>query len=158
MTLRSGQLARDAGVHVETLRFYEKRGLLPVPPRRPSGYREYPHEAVALVRFIQRAQDLGFTLQEIKELLTLRKVARATCGDVVVLARQKVGQIDSKLRDLRSIKLALTRLLADCTGTGPITSCPIIEALTSAKTETTRRRPTSPHLPKEGRRGQRYRA
>ena len=131
MSLLRGQLAHEAGVNVETLRFYERRGLLPSPPRRPSGYREYPREAVDLVRFIQRAQALGFSLQEIRELLTLREVARATCGDVVVLAQRKVEHIDSKIHDLRSMKTALTKLLKDCTGTTPITRCPIIESLAS---------------------------
>src|SRR5262245_38352047 len=109
--LRTGELARLAQVKIDTLRFYERQGLLPVPPRRASGYREYPPEAVELVRFIQRAQELGFTLREIKELLTLRAVPQATCGDVVVLARRKVEEIDAKIGDLRAMRAALTRLL-----------------------------------------------
>jgi Hg(II)-responsive transcriptional regulator len=129
MALLRGQLAREAGVKVETLRFYERRGLLPPPPRRASGYREYPAEAIDLVRFIQRAQALGFSLREIKELLALREVPRATCGDVVLLARRKADEIDAKIRDLRSIHAALTRLLEDCSGMAPITRCPIIESL-----------------------------
>ena len=127
--LRTSDLARDAGVNVETLRFYERRGLLPPPPRRPSGYREYPPDAVDLVRFIQRAQALGFSLAEIKELLALREVPRATCGDVIVIARKKAEEIDAKIRDLHSMKVALVKLLKDCTGTAPITRCPIIESL-----------------------------
>lgn len=127
--LRSGELARRAGVGIETLRFYERQGLLPKPPQRASGYRDYPPEAVDLVRFIRRAQALGFTLKEVRELLALREVPRATCGDVVVLARHKVAEIDAKLADLRAMRAALTDLLKGCTGTAPIAGCPIIESL-----------------------------
>jgi Hg(II)-responsive transcriptional regulator len=127
--LRTGELARLAEVNVETLRFYERKGLLPVPPRRASGYREYPPETVELVRFIRRAQHLGFSLREIKELLTLREVPRATCGDVVVLAWRKIAEIDAKISDLQAMRAALTGLLEDCPGTAPIAQCPIIESL-----------------------------
>lgn len=129
MSLLRGQLAEEAGVNVETLRFYERRGLLPSPPRRPSGYREYPRESVDLVRFIQRAQSLGFSLQEIRELLTLREVPRATCGDVVRLAEHKVEEIESKIHSLQSMRSALRKLLKDCTGKAPVSRCPIIESL-----------------------------
>ena len=127
--LRSGELARLAKVNVETLRFYERQGLLAEPPRRASGYREYPAEAVSLVRFIKRAQELGFSLREIKELLALREVPRATCGDVVVLAQRKIEEIDTKINDLRAVRAALSKLLKGCTGIAPIAQCPIIEAL-----------------------------
>ncbi len=144
-SLRTAELARQAGVGVETLRFYERRGLLPVPPRRASGYRDYPPSAVGLVHFVKRAQALGFSLREIKELLTLREVARATCGDVVALARRKVEEIDAKLADLGAMRAALAGLLKGCTGTAPIARCPIIESLTreegcGACRPTTRRR------------------
>jgi Hg(II)-responsive transcriptional regulator len=128
-TLRSGELARLANMNVETLRFYERQGLLPKPPQRASGYRAYAPEAVSLVRFIKRAQVLGFALREIKELLALREVPRATCGDVVVLAQRKIDEIDAKINDLRGMRTALTKLLKGCTGTAPIAQCPIIEAL-----------------------------
>lgn len=128
-TLRSGELARHANVNVETLRFYERQGLLSKPPQRASGYREYPPEAVGLVQFIKRAQALGFSLREIKELLALREVPRATCGDVVVLAERKIEEIDAKIGDLRAMRAALGKLLKECTGTAPIAQCPIIESL-----------------------------
>jgi Hg(II)-responsive transcriptional regulator len=127
--LHTGELARQAGVNVETLRFYEREGLLAEPPRRPSGYREYPPEAVALVLFIQRAKQLGFSLKEVKELLALREVPRATCGDVVVIAERKVADIDAKISDLRAMRAALTKLLKECPGSAPIAQCPIIESL-----------------------------
>src|SRR5260370_42587738 len=110
-SLRSGELARRANVNVETLRFYERQGLLPKPPQRASGYREYSTEAVGLVQFIKRAQVLGFSLREVKELLALQEVPRATCGDVVVLAQHKIEEIDAKISDLRAMRAALTKLL-----------------------------------------------
>ena len=127
--LHTGELARQAGVNVETLRFYEREGLLAEPPRRPSGYRAYPPEAVDLVLFIQRAKQLGFSLKEVKELLALREVPRATCGDVVVIAERKVADIDAKISDLRAMRVALTKLLKECPGSAPIAQCPIIESL-----------------------------
>lgn len=131
--LRIGQLAHLAKVNVQTLRFYERKGLLPPPPRRLSGYREYPPETVGIVRFIQRAQELGFTLREIKELLDLRRVARSTCGDVVVVAQRKIEEIEKKIDDLRAMQTALTKLLAECSGDAPITQCPIIESLSGKR-------------------------
>jgi Hg(II)-responsive transcriptional regulator len=128
-TLHSGELARLANVNVETLRFYERQGLLSKPPQRASRYREYPPEAVGLVCFVKRAQALGFSLREIKELLALREVQRATCGQVQVLARRKIEEIDAKISDLRAMRAALTKLLNGCTGTAPIAQCPIIESL-----------------------------
>jgi len=127
--LRTGELARLAGVNVETLRFYERQGLLPPPPRRASDYREYPPEAAGLVRFIKRAQLLGFSLRQIKELLALREVPRASCGDVMVLAQNKIEEIDAKISDLRAMRSALAGLLKGCSGTAPIAECPIIESL-----------------------------
>ncbi len=130
--LRIGQLARLAQVNVQTLRFYERKGLLPKPPRGPSGYREYPPDTIGVVKFIKRAQELGFSLREIKELLTLRKVPRATCGDVVIVAQGKIDEIEKKINDLRAMQTALSKLLSECKGAAPITQCPIIEALASA--------------------------
>jgi MerR family copper efflux transcriptional regulator len=133
--LRIGQLARLAKVSVQTLRFYERKGLLSPPPRRPSGYREYPLETVETVRFIHRAQELGFTLREIKELLDLQKVPRSTCGDVVAVAQRKIQEIKEKISDLRAMQTALSKLLTQCKGDAPILQCPIITAL-AGKRET----------------------
>ncbi|MBI1914099.1 MAG: heavy metal-responsive transcriptional regulator [Planctomycetes bacterium] len=141
-SLRIGELARLANVNVQTLRFYERKGLLSAPPRRLSGYREYPPETVGIVRFIQRAQELGFSLREVKELLALQKVPRATCGDVVVLARHKMDEIDAKISDLRAMRTALASLLKDCTGTAPIAQCPILESLAGK----VKRRPPLPEV------------
>ena len=129
LTLRIGELARRAGVKIDTIRFYERQGILPEPPRRESGYREYPPETVGVIRFIKRAQELGFTLREAAELLELREVPRATCGDVLNRALTKIAQIDEKIRDLQAMRAALSQLMAACSGRGSVACCPIIESL-----------------------------
>jgi len=128
-SLTIGQLARAAGVGVETVRFYERGGLLPAPARRHSGYRQYPQDAVRRVRFIRRAKDLGFTLKEIGELLDLRVDRRRGCADVRALARAKIADVDAKMNDLARIRAALDRLARACRGTGPTSKCPILEAI-----------------------------
>jgi MerR family transcriptional regulator, copper efflux regulator len=128
-TLRSGELARLAQVSVETLRFYERQGLIATPPRRASGYREYPVEAVKRVRFIKKAQLLGFTLRETKELMTLWEATGVSCADMEVIARRKIEQIDAKIRDLRSMRKAVTDLIKECPVTPTNSGCPLIESL-----------------------------
>ncbi len=127
--LRTGQVAKAAGVNVETLRFYERRGILTEPRRRRSGYREYPPETVRIVRFIKRAQELGFTLAEIEELLALRDDDRRTCGEVREAATLKIGEIDEKMRRLRAMKRALTVLVESCVDEASTRECPILDAL-----------------------------
>lgn len=128
-SLRTAEVARRAGVNVETLRFYERTGILPQPPRRASGYREYPLETVRRVRFVKRAQELGFSLKEIKELLDLTTMPRAKSGRVRQLAQAKLTEIDHKIRDLEAMKRTLMDLLCACDGRQPVTACPIIESL-----------------------------
>lgn len=128
-SLSIGQLARAAEVGVETIRFYEREGLIAEPPRRHSGYREYPPEAVARVRFIRRAKELGFTLKEIAELLTLRVDPEKSCADVRALAKAKVADVEAKMRDLARIKAALEELARACRGKGPTSECPILDAI-----------------------------
>ena len=127
--LTIGTVARQAGVGVETIRFYERVGLIEDPPRRESGYRQYPEEAVARVRFVRRAKDLGFTLKEIKELLSLRASPKSRCVDVRMRAEAKIEDIERKVRALQGMKKALVKLTAACRGRGPVTKCPILEAL-----------------------------
>lgn len=127
--LRTGELAKRAGVNAETLRFYEKRGLLPVPPRRESGYREYPPNSVRLIRFIKRAQELGFSLGEIKDLLALRVRKGTSCSDVKGRTAEKLEEVRQKIADLKAIERALTKLTASCSGRGPLSECPILENL-----------------------------
>jgi Cu(I)-responsive transcriptional regulator len=126
--MRIGAAAEQAGVNVQTLRYYERRGLLPRPPRRDSGYREFPDEAVRIVRFIKRAQDLGFSLDEVSELIRLRNDTRRDRARVRAIAERRVRQIDRKLAELQAMKKALAHLVHCCRG-GATLECPIIEAL-----------------------------
>ena len=126
---RTGELARRAGVNVETLRFYEREGLLPEPPRRESGYRDYPPEAVDLVRFIKRAQELGFSLGEVRELLAARRTPAAKSAPVRRLLAAKAAEIGRKVRDLQALKEVLDGMLDTCDGRRSLTACPLIAAL-----------------------------
>jgi MerR family mercuric resistance operon transcriptional regulator len=125
-----GALARRCGVNPESIRYYESRGLLSA-SRTPSNYRIYDDDAVRRVRFIKRAQELGFTLKEIRELLLLQGTPGARCVEVVERARGKIQDIDERIRALRAMRDALNALLAQCSGRAPITDCPILEALDS---------------------------
>lgn len=124
-----GRLAKEAGVNLETVRYYERRGLLPRPPRSESGYRLFPDEAAGRLRFIRRAQELGFSLAEIRELLSLRVSRTAKRTDVRRRAEAKIADIDAKLKSLDSMKRALRKLTRACAGCGPIAECPILESL-----------------------------
>jgi len=128
-TLTIGQIARRAGVGVETVRFYEREGLLEEPDRRESGYRQYTEEVIFRLRFIRRAKELGFTLKEIRELMAFRRDPSATRADVRQQAKAKIADIEAKIRDLQRMKEALVKLTASCRGHGPASGCPILEAL-----------------------------
>ncbi|MGD9724353.1 MAG: MerR family DNA-binding protein [Pirellulales bacterium] len=131
--LTIGQVAQTAAVHVETLRYYERRGLLRRPPRSATNYRLYPEEAVRQVRFIKRAQELGFSLREIKELLTLRTGRGADCqNNVRERAMAKVNDIDEKIRTLQAMKKALRPLIEAC-GQRSGDTCPILDSLESSQ-------------------------
>lgn len=134
--LKVGEVAKNAGVNLQTIHYYERRGLLPKPPRTNSNYRAYPEDAVLRVRFIKRAQELGFTLKEIEELLSLRARPRARCADVYKRAEDKIRDIDAKVQALQAMRKALSRLMSECVGRSPISDCPILDALDSAKEET----------------------
>lgn len=127
--LTSGQVAKKCGIGVETLRFYEREGLLAKPARTGSNYRQYPADAVDRVKFIRRAQLLGFQLKDIKELLALRDDPDAHSSSVRAKALAKLADIDQRIVDLNAMKTELTRLVAACDGTGPATDCPIISAI-----------------------------
>jgi MerR family mercuric resistance operon transcriptional regulator len=127
--LSIGQVARLAGLGVETVRFYERRGLLAAPERGASGYRQYSEDAVARLRFIRRAKELGFSLKEIHELIALRIDPYASCAEVKERAAAKIADIEVKIRDLQKISKALLRLTASCPGRGPVQGCSILEAL-----------------------------
>ena len=127
--LTIGELAKRGGVNLETIRYYERVGLLQKPPRTAAGYRIFPDDAPRRLRFVKRAQELGFSLREIKELLALRIESGKTRDDVRRRARDKIAQIDEKLRGLRRMKSALVKLTAACHGNGPVSDCPILEGL-----------------------------
>jgi Hg(II)-responsive transcriptional regulator len=128
-TMTIGQLAEAAGVNVQTVRYYERRGLLPEPPRTRSGYREYPESDVARIGFIRRAQGLGFTLREIDELLSLRMARGTTPEQVRGRVEAKIADVGTKIADLERIRGALTQLAGACEVHGPLGDCPFLEAL-----------------------------
>lgn len=131
MSLRIGDVAERAGVNLQTIRYYEREGLLPEPPRLASGYRVFPESAVRRVRFIKRAQELGFSLAEISELLAIQLDPTKECSDVQRLARSKVLDIEEKIRTLKSMRRVLTSLAEACPGCGPSSECPILESIDS---------------------------
>jgi len=124
-----GQVAKRTDVGIETIRFYERQGLIEEPPRRESGYRQYPEDVVKRLLFIKRAKELGFSLKEIAELLSLRVDPDSTCGDIKRRAEAKIQDVDTKIKSLRSIKKALTQLAESCRGRGPTSECPILDTL-----------------------------
>lgn len=126
--LTIGRLAAKAGVAVDTVRYYERTGLLAVPPRRDSGYREYPQDTVKRLRFIRRAKALGFTLPEIGELLALSE-PQANVRHVRLSAQAKLQQLDGKIAELERIRAGLRQLVAQCPGHGDSSDCPILNAL-----------------------------
>ena len=130
-SMKIGEVADRGGVNLQTIRYYEREGLLPQPPRLPSGYRVYSEPTVRRVRFIKRAQELGFTLAEIRELLSLRIDHDRDRSEVRAIAEAKVADIQEKIRTLSSMKDALMRLTEHCRGHGPASECPILESLDS---------------------------
>jgi MerR family mercuric resistance operon transcriptional regulator len=125
-----GKAAREAGVGVETVRFYERRGLIPQPSKPESaGYRVYSAETVRRIRFIRQAQRIGFSLREIGELLSLRADPSADCGEVREKAAAKVEEVDRKIAELEMVRAALGEVIAACPGRGALRACTILEAI-----------------------------
>lgn len=127
--MRTSEAAARAGVKVQTLRYYERRGLLPEPPRLSSGYRTYPPEAVRLVRFVKRAQQLGFGLDDIAELLDLADGGPSSCAAVRDLASGKVAELQRRLDHLAVMRDALGRLVDTCEQPRERRECPLLEAI-----------------------------
>lgn len=127
--LTIGKVANRAGIGIETVRFYEREGLIADPPRSESGYRHYPEDTVARLRFIRKAKELGFSLKEIRELLSLRARPKGSCADVRIRANEKIDEIAQKITVLQAMRSALRGLVEECSGTGPRTECPILNAL-----------------------------
>lgn len=124
MTLTIGKLANAAGVNVETIRFYERKGLLAQPQKPTEGFRQYPSEVLQRLRFIKRAQELGFTLDEIINLLTL---GDGDCLEVQSLAKQKLVLVSKKIADLQRLESNLSHLIDQCSSTSDL-SCPIVDS------------------------------
>ena len=124
-----GQLARQADIGIETVRFYERRGLIEDPPRRSSGYRQYPPATVDRLRFIRRAKELGFSLSEIGDLLHLRSHPGESREEVRTKAQAKIDDIERRIDDLSRIRATLSKLADACLGGDETGDCPILAAL-----------------------------
>ena len=131
MGLRIGEVAERGGVNLQTIRYYEREKLLTEPPRLASGYRVYPDQTVRRVRFIKRAQEIGFTLAEIRELLAIRIDSGRDSAEVRALANAKINDIEEKIQTLHRIKEALGRITERCSGCGPASECPILGSIDS---------------------------
>jgi MerR family transcriptional regulator, copper efflux regulator len=144
--LTIGQVARRALVGIETVRFYEREGLLERAARSPSsGYRVYEEDVIARLQFIRRAKELGFTLNEIKELVSLRLDPGASCTDVKARAEAKIADIEARIATLRCMRMALLRLTQRCRQTGGV-QCAILETL-KGRLRLTRRKARRPVTP-----------
>ena len=131
MGLKIGEVAERGGVNLQTIRYYEREKLLPEPPRLASGYRVYPDQTVRRVRFIKRAQEIGFTLAEIRGLLAIRIDADRDSSEVRTLAQAKITDIEKKIQTLQLMKQVLDRITERCSGCGPTSECPILESIDS---------------------------
>jgi MerR family mercuric resistance operon transcriptional regulator len=127
--LTVGELAKEAGVGAQTIRYYERIKLLAPAPRSPGGHRQYPPEEVARVRFIKQAQSLGFSLEEIRGLLQLRTDPASTCAQVKARAQEKIAAIEAKIAGLEAMRSALVTLARQCRPGDPISACPILDAM-----------------------------
>jgi Hg(II)-responsive transcriptional regulator len=127
--LRIGELARRAGISVEAIRYYEKQGLLAAPPRLASGYRSYPAATIRRLRFVRRAQGLGFTLGEVAELLALRVGRSGRCHQVQKTAELRLHDVEVKIARLTAIRAALAELIEACSTRTTTEECPLLAAL-----------------------------
>ncbi|MDC0935673.1 heavy metal-responsive transcriptional regulator [Pirellulales bacterium] len=130
--MKIGEVAKQSEVGVETIRYYEREGLLAKPERKPSGYRQYDESVVARLRFIRRTKELGFTLAEIKEFLGLWFDANTRCEHVRHRAELKITDIEEKIRSLQKMKRSLQRIISECTEKGSVDDCPLLEGIDSS--------------------------
>ena len=133
--MKIGELAQRAGVGIDTVRYYERQGLLPVPERLASGYRRYDPTDVARLHFVRRAKALGFTLGEIRELLALSGRRENDMGGLKATAMEKLAEVETKLAELMRIRDGLQTLVASCPGHGALEQCPILNALAEDNNE-----------------------
>lgn len=129
--MKIGEVAKKTNVGIETIRFYERRGLIPSPSRSSGGYRQYPEDIVKRIQFIKNAKELGFSLKEISELFSLRVKSKTKCGDIKKRAEAKIADMDERIKTLQRMKGALQKLASQCRGTGPVGDCPILENFNS---------------------------
>ncbi|MBL8820750.1 MAG: MerR family DNA-binding protein [Planctomyces sp.] len=123
--LKIGEVAKQSEVGIETIRFYERQGLLAEPERRPSGYRQYDESVVARLLFIRRAKELGFTLSEIKELIGLWFDVSTRCVHVRQRAEQKITDIEDKIQSLKKMKQSLKKIISQCENRDAVNECPL---------------------------------
>ena len=126
-TFTIGQVAKLSGVGIEAIRFYEREGVIPSPPRTDSGYRLYNTETLKRLHFIKRAKDLGFSLKEITQLMALRLTPKSNCEEVKKRANAKLDEINKKIADLQRMRTTLKEVTEACEASKPITSCPILK-------------------------------
>lgn len=128
--LTVGKLAKQVGINLETVRYYESIDLMPKPSRKESGYRVYSENDLKRLFFIKRGKELGFTLKEIKELMEIKVETKSTCGDVKHIAEHKIIDVEEKIKDLQKIKRVLKKLVAQCICEEVSTDeCPILETI-----------------------------
>ena len=132
--MRRGELAQRSGCNIETVRFYEKQGLLPAPPRTAGGHRDYDREHLKRLTFIRRSRELGFTLGEVRSLLTLVDGSDWSCAEVRAMTLEHLADVQSKIADLERIARILEDMAAQCDG-GAVPECPIVDALSSMSAE-----------------------
>jgi MerR family transcriptional regulator, mercuric resistance operon regulatory protein len=130
--VKTSEVARQADVNSQTLRYYERRGLLPEPERSPAGYRTYTADAVRLVRFVKRAQSLGFTLDDVEELLHLAGGGPASCVDAKAMARNRITDLDQRITELVGMRDALSRLVDTCERPRRKRDCPLLVEIEKA--------------------------
>ncbi len=131
--LTRGDLAKKCGIHIATIRYYEKYGLLNPPTRSQAGYRLYSEKDTAKIHFIKKAQKLGFSLKEISELMKLRIREGKTCDPVLRKAQDKLGEVEQKIENLKSMRKVLKELIAKCNKDAPTSECPILESFYSER-------------------------
>ncbi len=131
--MKIGAVAKAAGIGIDAVRFYERQGLISEPARQPSGYRVYSPDVILSLRFIRRAKELGFSLKEISELLSLETAAGATAADVKQLAEAKLAELEARIRALQRMRRALKKAVSACPGKGPTSGCSILRSLAEEK-------------------------
>lgn len=136
MSLTTGDVADEASVDYQTVLYYEREGLIEEPPRLDNGYRQYPHETVRTIQFIQRAKDLGFTLNETQKLLEIRDGSEADCEEVESFAREKRKDLRRRIDKLQNMESVLSNIIDECAD-GEYEYCPILETLTEEETDAT---------------------